>query len=160
MDQKQRHNFDSKVNKTGACWLWIGEITDAGYGMATISGKRFRAHRISYELTKGEIPPGLQIDHLCRNRACINPDHLEAVSRRENILRGEGVTAQNLRRKTCIKGHPLRGMNLYLFLNKKTNAYGRHCKRCRANAQMRYARRHGMVDQDKPVPHIPMHPTP
>lgn len=78
-----------KTVRQGECWLWAGARLDAGYGYLEVDGKRVLAHRVSYELTYGPIPPGLVIDHLCRMPQCINPAHLEAVTWAENIARGK-----------------------------------------------------------------------
>lgn len=72
-----------------ACWLWQGEMNRNGYGRVWVNGKRLMAHRVVYESLRGPIGEGLLLDHLCRNRACCNPDHLEPVTHRENTLRGE-----------------------------------------------------------------------
>jgi len=71
-----------------SCWLWQGIINEAGYGKLKVSKRWVKAHRYSYELFVGDIPEGLTLDHLCRNRSCVNPGHLEPVTLRENVLRG------------------------------------------------------------------------
>ena len=80
--------FFHYVSKTGDCWLWTGGISHKGYGLFRLRGTHVAAHRYSYEKTVGEIPKGLQLDHLCRVRHCVNPSHLEAVTARENVIRG------------------------------------------------------------------------
>lgn len=100
MEQLDEAKFWSRVRKGDACWEWVGSRTAAGYGNLRLPGNRFAyAHRVSYELAYGAIPEGLQIDHLCRVRHCVNPDHLEAVEQRENIIRAFAV------RTTCKRGH-------------------------------------------------------
>lgn len=93
------------------CWLWTGELKPSGYARFTIcrdgKKKKFAAHRFAYEVFIGPIPSGLQIDHLCRVRSCINPLHLEAVTQRENLLRGVGPSAINARKIYCTNGHRL-----------------------------------------------------
>lgn len=83
-----------------------------------------RAHRFAYELHKGPIPKGLEIDHLCRNTLCVNPNHLEAVTHRENVRRGTSPTARNAMKSECKRGHPLDEKNTYL------DGTGRKCKKC------------------------------
>lgn len=95
------------------CWEWQG-ATDNGYGRTRWQGKKSYAHRVVYEHFRGIVPAGLHIDHLCRNRRCANPWHLEPVSRKENILRGDGPTALNARRTHCKNGHPLTGQHLFV----------------------------------------------
>jgi hypothetical protein len=95
--------FWLKVAKTDTCWLWIGSLR-GGYGqfmVKAISSTPQRAHRWAYEHFVGPIPDGLTIDHLCRNKACVNPTHLEPVTLRVNILRSDGVSAQHARKTCC-----------------------------------------------------------
>lgn len=108
--------FWAKVEKTTDCWSWLGTITRGGYGMFWLSPMRrmVSAHRYAYELVKEPIPVGLAIDHLCRNRRCVNPDHLEVVTSRENVLRGASVPADNHRKTCCVRGHALAGENLLI----------------------------------------------
>lgn len=123
----QYNNFNSlasfwkRVTKTPTCWIWIGAVGSHGYGNMRVKKKQIPPHRYSYELHRGSIPTGLAIDHLCRNRRCVNPDHMEAVSLRENVLRGLGPTANNRRKETCHRGHP--------FSYRET--WGRRGRRCR-----------------------------
>jgi hypothetical protein len=102
--------FWAKVDRSAgpeACWDIEGTPNIVtGYVEVRVSGRRVGAHRHAYELAVGPIPVDRQIDHLCRNRACVNPSHMEPVTIRENVLRGEGPTALNARRTTCANGHP------------------------------------------------------
>lgn len=117
------------------CWLWTGYLDPGGYARVTIDDVRTVAHRVSWEYFVGPIPEGLTIDHRCRQRSCINPYHLEVVSLRDNILRGNATGAVNARKTQCSKGHPLSGPNLY------TTPQGRRicrvCRRVNARRRMR-----------------------
>lgn len=121
--------FWAKVQRGGGCWLWTGATAATGYGM--FDGRT--AHRTSYQLTVGPIEPGLVIDHLCRVRNCVRPDHLEAVGRGENVLRGETITAANAAKTACKAGHPYDEANTYITPRGK-----RDCRKCRAAASARY----------------------
>lgn len=125
-----RDKFLSKVVKTPTgCWEWNGFINQDGYGMlsAKFNGKlTLSAHRYSYMIEKGEIPKGKQLDHLCRNRKCVNPDHLEPVTNYENMMRGNALASINAKKTHCIHGHPLSGYNL-IIRNKSGH---RDCRIC------------------------------
>jgi hypothetical protein len=126
----QIKRFFKKVNKTSGCWIWIGAINNYGYGMVQINGSKHSAHRISYEIAKGAIADNLQIDHLCRNRRCINPEHLEAITQKENLLRGETIAAKNKSKTHCPKGHPYSKKNT-IMKNKGGGYRSRQCRICR-----------------------------
>ena len=123
--------FWTKVDKDGpgGCWLWTGATSTVGYGKVLgAEGRLVTAHRVAYEFLVGPIPEGCELDHLCRNRACVNPAHLEPVTGYENIMRGESVSAKNKRKTHCKRGHPLSGVNLYL--RPCRGRLARQCKAC------------------------------
>lgn len=102
----------------GPCYPWRGEKTDAGYFRAWHKRRRTTAHRLAYELVIGPIPDGHEIDHLCRNRECVNPFHLEPVTHRENCIRAARLKTQ------CPRGHEYAGDNLRLYRGR------RFCRQC------------------------------
>lgn len=85
------------------CWLWTGAVTGAGYGKLSFRRRLEGAHRVAYELLRGEIAPGLHLDHLCRVPCCVNPDHLEPVTQRENLMRG--FRSRGVVEGRCSRGH-------------------------------------------------------
>jgi hypothetical protein len=101
--------FCEKVYFTRTCWVWVG-ATAKGYGRFWHDGRGVQAHVFAYESLRTKIPAGLEIEHTCRNRACVNPDHLEPVTHKVNVLRGGGITAVQACRTTCALGHPLEQM--------------------------------------------------
>lgn len=107
------------------CWVWQGILTWKGYGEFKSEGRKFAAHRWAYQTYVGVIPHGLQIDHLCRNRACVNPGHMELVTPRENTLRGFGPSALNARKTHCKWGHPFDEANTRYVKR------GRECFECK-----------------------------
>lgn len=113
------------MTHTPGCIEWEGTIDVDGYGRQNVNGKWCQAHRLAWESVNGPIPDGMQIDHVCRNRRCINPAHLELVTRKENILRGVGPTAINACKLFCKRGHALSGDNLRMRPNGS-----RECKEC------------------------------
>lgn len=122
--------FWGKVDASGDCWTWTASQAGGGYGwFASAKGRSTPAHRWSYEHLVGPVPDGLDLDHLCRNRACVRPDHLEPVTRRTNLLRGNTLPAKNAGKTHCSKGHEFIEENTYVDRLGK-----RHCRACRAVA--------------------------
>lgn len=132
--------FWEKVDKSGEYWLWTGSRTSGGYGtFYRGNGVYALAHRFVYELAYRSIPQGLHLDHLCRVRNCVNPEHLEAVTAKENNLRGVGVAAQNATKTHCPLGHPYSPANTRIMRSR--GRLGRHCKICdRISNAKRYAK--------------------
>ncbi len=122
-----------------ACWTWPGVLHSTGYGAISSrpdsDGKRHKllAHRVLFEMARGPIPEGMQLDHLCRNRACVNPAHLEPVSIRENVLRGDTIAAANIAKDACPQGHAYTEANTYRHRNTRS------CRICRRAAVRRSA---------------------
>lgn len=108
----------------GRCWLWTA-MTYRGYGRFQIGRKAMQSHRVGYELVRGPIPAGLELDHLCREHACVNPAHLEAVTHQENVARGN-VGRANRRKTHCAHRHPFTPENTYVAPNGE-----RRCHACR-----------------------------
>lgn len=132
--RRSEDRFWTKVDRSKpyGCWPWLGLTFPTGYGHTTILGEQY-AHRLAYKLVVGPIPRGLTIDHLCRNRICANPAHLEPVTYRENVLRSPiAPAAINARKTHCRQGHAYSGENLLL----RNHGRARICRACR-NARSR-----------------------
>ena len=122
------------IQALGPCRNWHGAISDTGYGTTTVRNKTVLAHRHVYQQERGPIPSGLVLDHLCRNRRCVNPDHLEPVTIRENVLRSTAPSAIHAAKTHCIHGHEFTPENTY-------TPPSRRCRMCRACMRERDKRR-------------------
>lgn len=134
MDLAER--MEQKTDKRGECWLWTAGRNACGYGIvwdpaAGTNGTMRLAHRVAYELEFGPIPKGKELDHLCRTRHCVRPAHLEPVTHRENVRRGE-VALISTSKTHCPQGHAYDEANTYRHGGK------RHCRACSRDAQKRY----------------------
>lgn len=136
----ERFRQSVKITDSG-CWLWQKAVTHDGYGQIGVGSRKDHSFRLAYvhvwafEVLKGPVPEGLELDHLCRNRRCANPDHLEPVTHQENVARGRSA---NRSKFSCIAGHALEGDNLYVTPTGK-----RMCKECRRRRSREYGRRTG-----------------
>lgn len=125
--------FLIKVNRVeSGCWEWTAARMQNGYGRFRVgsqvdgSRRQVLAHRFAYEEFVGPIPEGLEVHHVCRNRACVNPEHLRAVTHRENLLDGDTFAAANVAKVECPKGHPYDEENTY----RNPNTGHRLCRAC------------------------------
>ncbi len=137
-DEKAKTKLLSKIKVVNNCWVFTGDMS-FGYGRTWYKNKHIQAHRLSYLLFNGELNSRLVIDHLCRNKACVNPEHLEQVTQKENVYRGFAPTAINARKTHCIHGHSLSGYNLII----REKEY-RQCRKCK-NIWMHNYRKRGKI---------------
>ncbi|HGM5043037.1 TPA: HNH endonuclease signature motif containing protein [Stenotrophomonas maltophilia] len=124
--------FDARIRKApNGCWEWTGFIDRKGYGVLGIGHRKVcKVHRYAYQRFVGPVPDGMQLDHLCRNRCCANPEHLEPVTPQVNVVRGNqarGLAA------ACQRGHEFSKGNTYI--NPRGN---RECRQCRRSAALRH----------------------
>jgi len=123
----QSHNFWRKVDATGLCWEWTGSRVTDGYGCFAVNRRMLGAHRVAWMISRGAIPDGMQLDHLCRNRGCVRPQHLEVVTPGENIQRGIAGPLLGRRRRAkthCASGHAFDEANTYVSPRQ------RRCRTC------------------------------
>ena len=125
-----------KVVKQGDCWIYTGKIDPQGYGGYVWTGEYYITHRIAYQSLVGDIADGLEIDHLCRVRACCNPSHLEAVPHQVNLMRGETIAARNASATHCPRGHEYTEANTYI-----SPRGARDCRDCRRRRRREYRAR-------------------
>lgn len=114
------------IKKTDSCWLWQGALSYKGYGAFEVKGVVYKAHRFVYEWYVGPIPDGLQLDHLCFVKHCVNPDHLEPVTNRENQIRYKRTIT------SCPQGHPYDDRNTRIYQGRR---WCRECDRIRSKAK-------------------------
>lgn len=155
VNAKMLDRFEAKFvpEPNTGCWLWVGALS-SGYGKLAAgkgsSGARMQyAHRLSYEHFVGEIPGDMRIDHRCRNRSCVNPDHMEPVTNKVNILRGTSPTADNAAKTHCDSGHEFTADNTYV----RPDGGGRQCRECRRARGRSGARSRSKVLTDEQVLH-------
>ena len=122
----------SKIYPNGdSCWEWRGTVDTQGYGRFTIRSDQYRAHRVVYSHLNGDIPQGTVTDHLCRNRRCVNPEHVEHTSVAVNTMRGESPQARNARKSCCPQGHEYARRS---FLYKGERVKYRYCPTCQRSS--------------------------
>lgn len=136
-----KERFDAKwiPEPNSGCWLWIA-TNRGGYGRVKFRGRLCEAHRVSWVLYRGDLPDNLDIDHKCRNRCCVNPDHLEPVSHRINVLRGVAPTAVNAAKTRCVNGHEFSRENTIETVSAAGTVY-RKCRECGRKRSREYMRR-------------------
>jgi len=133
--------WSGAIEDEGGCWPWQRARTERGYGVIQRDGRMSLVHRVAYELTRGDSPPGMTIDHLCRTRSCIRPSHMEVVTRGENTMRGNTITAALAAKTHCLRGHPFDSMNTQF-----RPSGARHCRACRRTASRERYRNKLSVD--------------
>ena len=138
--------FWSRIDKSGDCWVWTGPKDRDGYGRShrLVDGRLKHAgvHRWMYQQEVGPVPAGMELDHLCRNRACVRPSHLEPVTHRENNLRGVGPIPANAKKTHCANGHEFTPENTRLERSRPLQRFlTRRCKECERKTQREYQQR-------------------
>lgn len=122
-------NKIERIPESG-CWIWMGAMRHGKYGCTSVNNRTQYAHRVVFELVRGRIPNGMQLDHLCRVRSSVNPDHLQPVTCQENLVRGETFNRVNTLKTHCKRGHAFDAQNMY-------QGPGRIHRQCRTCAKER-----------------------
>lgn len=147
--ERLKRAFEKRVDRTGDCWIWTGYVNPNGYGQlgTILQGKKdtILAHRLSWMLFRGPLVEGLVIDHLCRDRRCVNPEHLELVTNTENVMRGIGLGPTNRAKTHCKRGHAFTEANTGIKDGKRV---------CRACARL-WAKEHHMPKPRTVITHCP-----
>lgn len=146
MRMSPRENFNTKwiPEPNSGCWLWLAALDIGGYGKFSTNRRSMQAHRIGWNLYRGPIPPGMMLDHMCRTRSCVNPDHMRIVTPFENSVENSlGPSALNYQKTHCTHGHPFSGENLKVYANPKLP--GRFYRYCRACHAAYYQRKRGRL---------------
>lgn len=153
MDNKAFDRFFSKVDISDQCWNWLGSNNGDGYGQIWFNGRMVLVHRICFEHFNHKIPDGMVIDHKCRNRSCVNPNHLQVVTLKENIQLGipyrkdfYNTGNRNIKRTHCKRGHEFTQENLV------KSAKGRMCRTCHNAYNREYSRKNWRKYQIKATP--------
>ena len=135
-NETRERNFLARTEPepNSGCWIWIGSRGPDGYGRMMVHGRITIVSRWAYQHFIGPLGPGLEADHKCRLRSCVNPQHLEAVTHRTNCLRSMNRAAINAAKKCCKRGHPFTPENTYLMLEG-----GRRCRMCQRVANLRWS---------------------
>lgn len=148
--EDQRYILE-RINITeSGCWIWTRAIASTGYGR-TSKRSEPAAHRLAYAVFRGPIPEGMHLDHLCRTRSCCNPDHLEAVTCRTNILRGTSPAASHAQQTHCIHGHEFTESNIY---RTRSRPNVRQCRECTKRRMRRQRTRRRQADADEVLPWV------
>ena len=136
-------NFEHRIERVpeSGCWIWMGTITGRGYGNVRIDSRYIGAHRAVYQHLRGQIPRGHELDHLCRVRCCVNPEHLEAVTHQVNMMRSFAATKTH-----CKYGHEITKENTE-YVSKGGDRRARRCKKCQREAMVRYYWRKKVPDE-------------
>lgn len=127
--------FKNKIIKNGSCLEWTGYVNPRGYGQVSYKGKNHKIHRVVWQILRGPLDDK-HIDHLCRNRRCVNVDHMEPVTKKENTLRGISFSAINAKKETCKNGHAFN--RTYKYKGSKKSFNQRICDICRRTYRARY----------------------